>query len=99
MWIAPAFAKPDELDAAVSGVSESLKPQLADITYTLGSDWAGDPAIFFHVVIPDALAEHDPRLRKSRHLIFDIEDALQPVGKWGVMPYFSFSTESRDAQN
>ncbi len=94
MLIAPAFAQPDELLAAVRGVRDNLKPQLSDITYTLDRDWAGDPAIFFEVVVPDALAERDPMLRKSRHLRFDIQDALQPVEKWGVMPYFRFLTES-----
>ncbi len=94
MLIAPAFAQPDELRAAVRGVRDTLKPQLSDITYTLDRDWAGDPAIFFEVVIPDALAQHDPMLGKSRHLLADIQAALQPMDKWGVIPYFKFLTES-----
>ena len=42
---------------AVRRAEESLRPDVVLIRYSLGSDWTGDPSIFFRVLLSDEAAK------------------------------------------
>ena len=61
---------------------------------TFDNDWSGDPAIFFSVVLTDEASKPE-NLRKVTTAFTDlIEDKVNPLSNWGVIPYFTFRSVS-----
>jgi hypothetical protein len=64
---------------------------------THGTDWNGEPAVFFQVV----LADGTPRgqlLNLTKQISQAIVRQVQPLEEWGVLPYFNFRTQSEQAR-
>ena len=59
MYIEKAFAQRDQFFAAVDQVASSLPPEVAEVITALGTDWDGESAVFFKVILK---AEHAPDL-------------------------------------
>lgn len=97
MYIAKAFAHQPQFFAAVAQVASALQQQVVSVTPTLGSDWNGESAVFFEVVLADGI----PRaqlLPLTRQISQSIVQQVQPLEEWGVLPYFNFLTQSEQAR-
>jgi hypothetical protein len=78
-----------------------LPPTVARWRYTLENDWSGDPAIFFWIILTDEAARvEDPsRLSEVTRPIADlITREIDPLGEWGLIPYFHFRSQSEQAK-
>jgi hypothetical protein len=67
------------------------------VTPTLGTDWNGESAVFFEIVLADGI----PRaqlLPITRQISQSIVQQVQPLEEWGVLPYFNFLTQSEQAK-
>lgn len=66
--------------------------------YTVDDDWSGDPAIFFWITLSDEAADRKVLRETSRHVRDFIAQRLDPVGQWGLIPYFNFRSQSEQAK-
>ena len=97
MNIAKAFIHRAELDRAINDLRPELGPDVVDLTYTLGDDWSGDPAIFFRIVLSDEASRRDRLYKLTSEIQNMIVQHLEPLEQWGVLPYFSYRSQAEQA--
>ena len=64
------------------------------VRYSVDNDWSGDPAIFFWITLSDEVARREVLSQTSRRIMDFITQRLDPIGQWGLIPYFSFRSKS-----
>jgi len=72
-------------------------PGVVNMRYTVDSDWSGDPAIFFWITLSDDAARRVVLSQTSRRIMDFITERLDPMGQWGLIPYFNFRSQSEQA--
>jgi hypothetical protein len=95
--IAKAFIHRAELDQAINDLRPELGPDVVDLTYTLGEDWSGEPAIFFRIVLSDRAARRDQLYKLTSEIQNMIVQHIEPLEQWGVLPYFSYRSQAEQA--
>ena len=77
----------------VKKVEKMFPGEVEFIRHNIGETWVGDPGLFFRVVLSNKAAEVRGRLITSK-----IEEAvdthIDPLGKWGLFPYFNYRSKS-----
>ncbi len=86
------------IQSQIDEVKQHFGEDVIKIRYDLGTDWAGDPAIYFRILIPDAVADDDDRLsnvgsRIRRELIDKL--ALPDSDRF---PYFKLRSQSEQTE-
>jgi hypothetical protein len=74
-----------------------LPPPGMGVAPTLGTDWNGESAVFFQVILPDGI----PRaqlLKLTQQISWEIVQQVRPLEEWGVLPYFDFRAQSEQAR-
>ncbi len=96
MPMVPAgVARETEIAEAVADVERSLAPDVVHIRYEIGTDWSGDWAIFFRVLLSDEAGER--RLRDvATKVVSRLADHLD-FGALGLFPYHNFRSESEQS--
>jgi hypothetical protein len=74
-----------------------LPPGVVNPRYTVDNDWTGDPAIFFWITLSDDAARRDGLSQTSRRIMDFFTQRLNPIGEWGLIPYFNFRSQSEQA--
>jgi hypothetical protein len=97
VYIARAFAQQAQFFAAVAQAATALPPPIVSVTPSLGSDWNGESAVFFQIVLADGTSR-DHLLNFTKQISQAIVQQVQPLEEWGVLPYFNFSTQSEQAK-
>ncbi len=98
MYLTPAFVKRAQFEAAVAKVARRLGPDIISVTPTLDNDWQGEPAVFFLVILSDAASKRDRLLNVTQRVSDAIVRQVQPLEKWGVLPYFNYTNESEQSK-
>ncbi|HYL38705.1 MAG TPA: hypothetical protein VEV17_22500 [Bryobacteraceae bacterium] len=98
MYLPKAFAQQAQFQAAVARAARSLAPQVVSIIPTLGDDWMGEPSVFFMVILADSAARRDRLSKVTNQVSETVVQQVQPLEKWGVLPYFNFRAESEQAR-
>jgi uncharacterized protein YPO0396 len=89
----------DQFEAAVSEIERTFRPQVVRILHTLGNDSTGEPAVFFLILLSDETASHRDRLWSvTNRISMEIEQRIEPLDQWGVLPYFSFRSQFEHMQ-
>jgi len=96
VYIAKAFAHQTQFSAAIAQVA--LPPQVQSVTQTLGTDWNGEPAVFFEVTLADNSVPRPQLLAFTKEVSHAIINQIRPLEVWGVLPYFDFLTQSEQAR-
>lgn len=96
MHIARAFAHQAQFHAAIAQVA--LPPQVLSVTPALGTDWDGESAVFFQVILADNSVPRPQLLAFTKQISQAIIQQIRPLEEWGVLPYFNFLTESEHAR-
>jgi hypothetical protein len=83
----------------IKGIDElaPLPAGIVNFRYTVENDWSGDPAIFFWITLSDEAARREVLSKTSRCIMDFITRRLDPVGEWGLIPYFNFRSQSEQA--
>jgi hypothetical protein len=55
-----------EIEKAIDAVRKELPDKIERILYTIGDDWADEPALFFRVLLKDPDFRSVPRQEKLR---------------------------------
>jgi len=80
----------------VDRIARDLAPDVVRIRFNPDEDWAGEPAIYFRVVLSDEAVRD--RLREIARTVRDrMRDELQLLES-GYFPYFRFRSESDQAK-
>ena len=98
MIIARAFAQQHPFLNSIAQVVHELPPQVISVTPTLGNDWAGEPAVYFQIIITDNAVPRRNLLAFTKDISHDIIQRIRPLEEWGVLPYFNFLTQSDAAR-
>jgi hypothetical protein len=96
VYIARAFAHQAQFFAAISKVV--LPAQVLSIAPTLGTDWNGESAVFFQVILADNSIPRPQLLAFTKQLSHAIIQPIRPLEEWGALPYFNFLTQSEQAR-
>ena len=98
MYIAKAFAHQTQFLAIVDQVASSLLPEVAEVISTLGTDWDGESAVFFKVILKDNAIPRSELLAFTNQVSWTIIQQVSPLEEWGVLPYFRFLTQAEYAR-
>jgi hypothetical protein len=98
MHVPTAFTQQPQFQSAVNRAAQRLGPDVIDLTFTLGNDWTGEPAVFFMVILSNAASHRDQLLRATSQVSNAIVQMVQPLEQWGVLPYFNFRSEAEQAK-
>jgi hypothetical protein len=91
-------AQPRELIKSLNSLLHVMPPAVVRWRFTFGNDWSGDPAIFFWITLSDK-ASNPRKLRQVTSAIVDtITKKIDPLNQWGLVPYFSFRSQSEQAE-
>ena len=93
-----AFVQQSQFEAEIQRTARQLAPAVLRIDSTLGDDWTGEPAVFFMVILEDSATAPDRLLKEANRASRAIVQEVQPLERWGVLPYFNFRSQSEHAQ-
>jgi hypothetical protein len=97
MILPRGLAQPWELVKDLNALAP-FPPGVVNLRYTIDNDWSGDPAIFFWITLSDDAARQTVLSQNSRRIMDLITEKLDPVGQWGLIPYFNFRSQSEQAK-
>jgi hypothetical protein len=96
MILPRGVAQPTELIKHLNALAP-LPSGVVNLRYTVDNDWSGDPAIFFWITLSDEAARQPVLSLNSRRIMEFITQRLDPIGQWGLIPYFNFRSQSEQA--
>src|SRR5271168_939313 len=82
----------DEVSKAVG----KLGNDVVHVYHNIGSNTSGDPSIFFRIVLTDAASREDNLADVIGRIENVLFEEIRPY-EWGLIPYFSFRSESEQA--
>lgn len=96
MTLPRGVAQPTELIKHVNALAP-FPPGVVKWNFTVDNDWSGEPAIFFWITLSDEAARREVLSQNSRRITQFITQRLDPMGQWGLIPYFNFRSQSEQA--
>lgn len=97
MAIVPSgFVKQGKVASDLAKVARKLAPDVVRIRHSIGTDWSGEPSIFFRIVLSDDASREDRLARITGRVTAALLDELKPP-ELGLLPYFSFRSQSEQA--
>lgn len=78
-----------EIKDAVQRAADDLFPAVVRIRYDFGSDWTGDPSIFFRIVLADEVAQK-PKLSEIAQRVALVLLREVKVEEQGLHAFFNF---------
>lgn len=90
-------AQPTELMNALNALAPYPRGVL-NVRFTIDSDWSGDPAIFFWITLADEAADRAILSDTTHRVISYINEKMNPMSQWGLIPYFNFRSQSEQAK-
>jgi hypothetical protein len=94
--VTKVFVNHQEVDAAVERAATALANTVVRIRYDFGSDWTGDPSIFFRIVLTDEAAKN-PNLSVIANVISHILTREVKPEEHGLHSYFNFRSAAEQA--
>lgn len=100
MYVRTGFVNQAQLGEAVSKAAKLLDArEVRDIRFTLGPDANGEPSIFFGILLTP-YAIHASRFADvTGGVATKLIDELQPFNRWGLQPYFNFTSDLAHFKN
>lgn len=90
VYIPRGVAQQEQLAAAIADVERLLGPDVVRLRYTIGSNWSGEPAIFFRVLLSDEASKRDRLHAVASRIQGLIQEHVDPLNSWDLMPYYNF---------
>ena len=88
------IAQAAELQKKLNGIMPQPAPGVVRWQHTLGTDWSGDPAIYFWVVLTDEASKKENLKKSTDGFTNVISQQADFLNDWGLIPYFHFRSES-----
>jgi hypothetical protein len=88
-----------EVEKAVDQFIRTLGPEVVRVRWNIGTDWSGDPALYFRVVLADSVAvDRKTFVDTAERVRETFFEQLQPLENWGLFPHVNFRGNSENAQ-
>jgi hypothetical protein len=94
MYAPTGFVNQAQLATTVGEAASKLGKEVVRVRHTIGADSAGDPAIFFRIVLSDSASREATLADVTGTIATTLFEAIRPYENWGLIPYFSFRSES-----
>ena len=100
MFVPAISIDEEQLNRGVKKVESQFATDVARIRYSIGEDWAQDPAIFFRILVTKDMGPRDwIKLPEKRAEVLRISDGVSEALRNEIntdvfQPYFSFRTVS-----
>jgi len=88
------FVNEQQVDKAITKFVPQLGRDVVRVRYEISTDWVGDPAIFFRVVLTDQAAREDRLGKVTTRIRAALRDKLKPFERWGLYPFIHFRSKS-----
>jgi hypothetical protein len=93
----------EQIESAIMNVERRFSGKVERIRYSIGEDWASDPAIFFRILLKDEAiprsASRELRTRAVSEISnFIIESLKSEIQADDFQPYFSVRTVSEQRE-
>jgi hypothetical protein len=97
-YLAKGIAQASELTKRLNQLAHVEMPGVVKWRYNLENDWSGDPAIFFWVTLTDDASRRENLRRATAAFTNTINQHVDLLNDWGLIPYFNFRSESEQAK-
>lgn len=87
--------EPAKINAVITDVCRQLAPDVKRIFFNYGTDWSGDEAVYFRILISDDAAS--TRLRETMHNTVRLLDSSLNLETLGFFVYYNLRSESEQA--
>ena len=86
-----------ELQKTLNGIMPQPSPGVVRWHHTFETDWSGDPAIYFWVVLTKEASKRENLKQSTDAFTNLIQQRVDLLDDWGLIPYFNFRSESEQA--
>ena len=97
MPYATGFVNQEQLANAVAQATAKLGSDVVRLRHTVGTDTSGEPAVFFRIVLSDPASKEEKLAAVTGRITTILFDEIRPYENWGLIPYFSFRSNSEQA--
>lgn len=87
--------EPSKINAVIADVCNQLAPDVKRIFFNYGTDWSGDEAVYFRILISDDAAEN--RLRETMKKTTSMLDSRLDLESLGFFVYYRVRSVSEQA--
>jgi hypothetical protein len=95
MALAPSgYINQRQLEAEIDRAIERLGPEVVLVRHSFGPDSSGEPSVFFRIVLTDSASREETLADVTGQIVTTLFDELRPYENWGLIPYFSFRSQS-----
>lgn len=84
----------EEVAKEVERVVQTLGPEVVRVRFQMTYDTAGDPAIYFRVVLQPWAAKWETLGEATSKIRRTVSEELKPFETWGLFPYFRFRSSA-----
>jgi hypothetical protein len=84
-----------QINAAVTDIYRQLAPDVKRIVFNFGTDWSGDEAVYFRILISDDSAK--TRLRETMAKAVSLLESIPNLAAMDVQVYYNVRSESEQA--
>lgn len=100
MQVPTGLANQTQLQDAVEAAAKTLQAgEVRHVRYTLGSDASGEPSIFFGILLTPEASQNSRLADVTGRVAGALFDQLQPYNRWGLQPYFNFTSSHAHFRN
>lgn len=94
-FVPVGFVQQDQLTGEITRAIRALNPaEVVHVVFSIGTDSTDDPALFFRIILTDAASREDSLAEVTGRVQSTLFEAIHPIEKWGLTPYFSFRSVS-----
>jgi hypothetical protein len=91
------FIDQTQLDNVVAHATQKLGDEVVRVRHSIGADTRGESSIFFRVVLSDVASGDAMLADVTRRIVTVLSEDIRPYENWGLIPYFSFRSNSEQA--
>lgn len=84
-----------QLEKRIEKAKRKLGSEVVRANHSLGTDWSGDPAIYFRIVLTDAASQEDGLVDVTLRISTFLTDEIRPY-ELGLIDYCSFRSKSEN---
>ena len=94
MYLPKGVAQQEQLAAAIANVEPMLGADVVRLRYAIRTNWSGEPAIYFKVVLTDQASKPDRLHDVASRIEAIIEQHIDPLNSWDLFPYYTFRSQT-----
>ena len=100
MYVPIGLVNQTQLSDAVAEAAKALDSrEVRDVRFTLGADSSGEPSIFFGILLTPHASQQSRLADVTGRVATVLFDQLQPYNRWGLQPYFNFTSDQAHFRN